>query len=313
MKRIIVLLFTIVFTTLKAQNMNQKTLPRDVVTNLFVATDKNEWEIVENCFAKEVYLDYSSMGNSAKYVTPKQIIDIWKTILPGFTCTHHQIGNILEQSTNNQIDLFVYGTAYHFMENEIDNLWIVVGTYNFTLILEDKQWKISKMKFNLKFQNGNSSLAQKAINKVSGITSKLTIGEQNKIKVIAFFKALENKNALEISNLFAENAKHVNPYHSNLFPTVAEGKDEIRKYWEPVFPKFEKLNFLIEEIYTMENPNFIFVKYNGKITLKNNKGIYRNNYYSTFKFNENGSIIEYIEIFNPITAAKFFGLLDKIK
>ena len=47
----------------------------------------------------------------------------------------------------------------------------------------------------------------------------------------------------------------------------------------------------------MENPNFIFVKYNGKITLKNNKGIYRNNYYSTFKFNENGSIIEYIEIF----------------
>ena len=42
-------------------------------------------------------------------------------------------------------------------------------------------------------------------------------------------------------------------------------------------------------------------------------GFYENNYYSTFTFDEEGKITEYVEIFNPIVAARGFGLLDNIK
>jgi ketosteroid isomerase-like protein len=63
----------------------------------------------------------------------------------------------------------------------------------------------------------------------------------------------------------------------------------------------------------MEDPNITFVKYKGKIKLKNDAGWYENDYYSTFKFNEEGKITEYVEIFNPIVAARGFGLIDKIK
>ena len=139
------------------------------------------------------------------------------------------------------------------------------------------------------------------------------IGNQNKVSVRAFFKALEAENIDAIVDLFAVDAKHINPYHSGLFPEGANGKKGIRNYWTPVFPNFDGMAFPIEEIYAMEDPNMVYVKYKGHIKLKDNAGVYSNDYYSTFKFDATGKITEYVEIFNPIVAARGFGLIDKIK
>ena len=73
------------------------------------------------------------------------------------------------------------------------------------------------------------------------------------------------------------------------------------------------MEFPVDEIYAMEDPSMTFVKFKGKIKLINDAGWYNNDYYATFRFNEEGKIAEYVEIFNPIVAAKGFGLLDKIK
>ncbi len=140
-----------------------------------------------------------------------------------------------------------------------------------------------------------------------------TIATQNKASVTSFFKALEEENVDNLLQLFADDAKHINPYHSGIFPEGAEGKEAIRAYWAPVFPNFDGMSFPIEELYAMEDPSLVFVKYSGHIKLKDGAGTYSNNYYSTFKFDDNGKIIEYVELFNPITAARGFGLLDKIK
>ena len=135
----------------------------------------------------------------------------------------------------------------------------------------------------------------------------------NKASVKVFFKALENENVDTIVNLFAENAQHINPYHSDILPKGASGKKGIRAYWTPVFPNFDGMKFLIDEIYAMEDPSIVFVKYKGKIKLLNDAGYYENDYYSTFKFDNEGLIIEYVEIFNPIVAARGFGMLNQIK
>ncbi|TKG89647.1 nuclear transport factor 2 family protein [Puteibacter caeruleilacunae] len=139
------------------------------------------------------------------------------------------------------------------------------------------------------------------------------IAERNKANTLAFFKALEDMNTDAVVDLFAEDGIHINPYASGIFPDGTKGHAGIKAYWEPVFPNFEKMEFPIDELYAMEDPTVTFVKYKGKIKLKNDVGWYNNDYYSTFKFNEEGKIIEYVEIFNPIVAAKGFGLLDKIK
>ncbi|MEM8895813.1 MAG: nuclear transport factor 2 family protein [Bacteroidota bacterium] len=144
------------------------------------------------------------------------------------------------------------------------------------------------------------------------ITMENQTATANKASVRAFFKALEDENVEDIVNLFAENGRHINPYASGLFPVGANGKEEIRNYWAPVFPNFDGMTFPIEEIYAMEDPAMVYVKYQGKIQLKGG-GTYENDYYSTFRFNEDGLIEEYVEIFNPIVAARGFGLIDQIK
>ncbi len=145
------------------------------------------------------------------------------------------------------------------------------------------------------------------------IEMKNEIAEKNKNSALSFFKALEDENVDRLVALFAEEAIHINPYSSGLFPEGARGKDGIRAYWTPVFPNFDGMDFPIEEIQAMEDPNMVFVKFNGRIKLKGDAGFYENDYYSTFRFNKEGLITEYVEIFNPIVAARGFGLIDKIK
>ena len=145
------------------------------------------------------------------------------------------------------------------------------------------------------------------------IDMKSEVAERNKANTLAFLKALEAMDADAVVNLFAEDGVHINPYASGLFPEGTKGHEGIRAYWEPVFPNFEKMEFPVDEIYSMNEEAMTFVKFEGRIKLKNDAGWYNNDYYATFKFNEKGKITEYVEIFNPIVAAKGFDLIDKIK
>ncbi|MEM7101589.1 MAG: nuclear transport factor 2 family protein [Bacteroidota bacterium] len=140
---------------------------QESINTLFVATDQNDWEIVEQYFAHTVTLDYSSMiGQPAVTTTPQEIIKSWQSILPGFDHTHHQVSNFMINEKNGKATAFCYGTANHFLENENGNLWTVVGSYDFNLEKSESGWKISKMTFNFKYQSGNTALPQLAINRV---------------------------------------------------------------------------------------------------------------------------------------------------
>ena len=137
--------------------------------------------------------------------------------------------------------------------------------------------------------------------------------EKNKERVKAFFKLLEEENIEQFVAMFAKEGVQVNPYASGLFPQGAKGHQELTRYWKPVPGNFDGMEFKIEELLGTEDPNKVFVKYQGKIKLKNNSGHYQNQYYSTFTFDADGKILEYVEIFNPIVAAQAFGLTDSIK
>jgi len=139
--------------------------PAGAVTQLFVATDEHNWELVETIFANEVKLDYSSMtGDAATMLSPTQITTAWKGVLPGFETTHHQLGNFIVTEKDNTAHVFCYGTAYHYLADEAGNSWTVVGTYDFDLVKTSKaNWTITHMTFNFKFQDGNTSLPAKAI------------------------------------------------------------------------------------------------------------------------------------------------------
>ena len=297
--------------------LSNKEAIQEVVTHLFTGPDERDWGKVHTAFADEVLLDYTSLvGGEPAKVSPQQITDNWKTILPGFQFTQHTISNFEIAITGKEATVFHYGTAQHYLENASgDNLWVVVGTYNHHLINTSEGWKVDQMKFNFKFMHGNTDLPQMAQDRVAGKVSEapVNVGARNKATVRMFFQLLEEENIDAFLDLFGAEGKQVNPYASGLLPAGAENPDALKAYWEPVPGYFDGMKFPIEEIYAMEDPSMVYVKYKGIIKLKNDAGYYENNYYSTFKFNDAGKILEYVEIFNPIVAARGFGLLDQIK
>ncbi|MCL6274479.1 nuclear transport factor 2 family protein [Muricauda sp. 2012CJ35-5] len=169
MKKSIFILIAILGTTLNAQQMENEKV-RAAVSKLFVATDQKDWSTVEVLFAEKVNLDYSSMtGNPSAELTPSQITAGWKTVLPGFTFTHHQTGNYLSEVKDYKAHVFVYGTATHYLDDEEGSIWTVVGTYDFKLIKVNGVWRISAMTFNYKYQDGNTKLVQKAVENVKNL------------------------------------------------------------------------------------------------------------------------------------------------
>jgi hypothetical protein len=165
MKTHAIILLTISLLGFKNQsNMNTQDEIKTTVNQLFIQSDAQNWSGVEALFAAEVFLDYSSMsGNPGSSLEPKQITDAWKTVLPGFKHTHHQIGNFVITINDNKAHVFCYGTATHYLEHDNGNVWTVVGTYDFDLKRMDNQWKITAMTFNYKYQDGNTNLIGAAI------------------------------------------------------------------------------------------------------------------------------------------------------
>jgi ketosteroid isomerase-like protein len=137
--------------------------------------------------------------------------------------------------------------------------------------------------------------------------------EQNVETTRNVFKFLEQRRFKEFSELFAENGKWIHPYHSGLFPEETVGKSKILKGILKAAANFKEIHFPIDEILPFEDPKKIAVKLNGKLFLKNGSGTYENNYLAIFSFDEKGKISEWVEYYNPVIAAKAFGLMDKLK
>ncbi|MEM9328465.1 MAG: nuclear transport factor 2 family protein [Bacteroidota bacterium] len=165
MKALLIGAIALITLNLNAQEMKD---PQHTVTGLFIATDQQDWDQVSSSFHAQVRLDYSSMnGNPAATLTPEEIITAWKGILPGFEHTHHQLGNMTSHVKGDSATVFCYGTASHYLGHEAGNLWIVVGTYDFQLVrIDDGNWKIASMTFDFKYQDGNTSLPEKAIGNI---------------------------------------------------------------------------------------------------------------------------------------------------
>jgi hypothetical protein len=136
----------------------------ETINRLFIYVDDREWEKVANIFYDTVLLDYTSMaGGIPENLSSKQIIDSWKTVMPGFDKTHHQLGNYIIEGDALIHNVFCYGTATHYLVNDSGNhVWTVVGSYDFVLKNYDHRWRITQMKFNLKYTDGNDQLPSMA-------------------------------------------------------------------------------------------------------------------------------------------------------
>jgi hypothetical protein len=132
----------------------------ELINNLFIFTDKCDWNNVQKCFAEKVYFDMTSMGaESAVVLSPGQITDMWDDGLKNLEAVHHQTGNLKIDISDEKAVAFCYGTASHFKKTTSGkNTRTFVGSYNFHLTKSNDDWRIDSFKFNLKYVDGNLNL-----------------------------------------------------------------------------------------------------------------------------------------------------------
>lgn len=130
------------------------------ISRFFTDVDAQNWESLEEAMIGRVHLDYSSFGAGEPVdLTPREITSAWKELIPGFDHTHHQVGNSLIETKEQKATARVHATATHHINGaEGGDLWVVYGTYEFSLLHEGGTWRITSITFYYKFQSGNLEL-----------------------------------------------------------------------------------------------------------------------------------------------------------
>lgn len=133
----------------------------ETVRKLFIYADESNWEgMADEVFAENVLMDYSSFGGgSPENMKREDIIAQWESFFKKIAQTHHQLGNELVDIADKQANVFTYVTAGHYNEMpDNNNLWTVVGTYDIKLFNGKRGWRVTEIRFNYKYQEGNQDI-----------------------------------------------------------------------------------------------------------------------------------------------------------
>ena len=128
-----------------------------VVNKLFIYTDMQEWEKLQNdVFTKDVAFDMSSLGIDQSNTTAKKICDTWRDGFVGIDAVNHLAGNYLIEIKDDAASVFAYATATHFKKLATNGKTReFVGTYELHLTNNQIGWRIDEFKYNLKYTQGN--------------------------------------------------------------------------------------------------------------------------------------------------------------
>lgn len=132
----------------------------EVVNKLFVYTDAQEWEkLQQEVFTEQVLFDMSSIGGKEMVTTAVNICQIWKEGFTGIDAVNHLAGNYLINIKDEMADVFAYATATHYKQAATQGKTReFVGTYNLHLTLYEYGWRIDQFRYNLKYATGNLEL-----------------------------------------------------------------------------------------------------------------------------------------------------------
>jgi hypothetical protein len=133
----------------------------DVVVKMFVATDERDWPTLESCFTDPFVLDMTSMvGGAPATMTPRQVAAAWAEGFKPLSHVHHQVGNFRTAVSGSTATVRCYGIALHHRSgvSAEEKSRRFVGTYELDLSATERGWRINRLKFNLKFIDGNLEL-----------------------------------------------------------------------------------------------------------------------------------------------------------
>lgn len=277
------------------------------ITTLFSQTDARNWDVVLASMAEAVHLDYTSLaGGEPATLSSEQITSAWAQVLPGFSSTHHQIGNFDISINGNSARAHFHGLALHYLPHPEGDYWLAGGTYELRLSKAGGQWLVDGMTFHLREQSGNLQLPAAAAQSLkSGNTPETrSIAPEAQEAVNQFFSHLEDMDIPAFISRWTPDARQVMPLSPKGFPAQLKGKDAIYTQYKGLPENFSSMHFP-HQIYPTTDPNTVIVMYTGEIALKTG-GRYDNIYIGVFE-TEKGKISTFTEYFDPEILTEAFG------
>jgi hypothetical protein len=131
-----------------------------VVSAVAIYADNHDFGPLERFFASETTIDYTSLwGGDPQRFTPAGLMEAWSGLLPGFDATRHDLSDIRVTIDGSTANAQAHVRATHWLG---DRTWVVAGSYDYSLINIDGEWRVSRMVFDLFEELGDRELVEQA-------------------------------------------------------------------------------------------------------------------------------------------------------
>lgn len=136
-----------------------------IVSSIPLAVDLAAYDLAEQAFAPSIVIDYTSLwGGEPQTMTPQDLMDAWRGIVPGFTATWHELSNVQAVVTGDRAQASAFVDGRHWLD---EALWRPVGHYLWELERRNGRWMVTSMTFQMTEEFGDRTLAQRAMERVA--------------------------------------------------------------------------------------------------------------------------------------------------
>lgn len=302
-------------TLLSANPMTATANPADVaaiktiVESVAVLADSGNFETLENLYASEILVDYTSLaGGEPEIKSPQALMTEWAQVLPGFDRTRHEISHVEVSVTGRQAVASAEVTADHYVA---DLHWQVTGDYRYELVNDGDGWRITAATFSLRDEAGTRDVFAPATENAAANPPSYIMRQRTADAVLSFLGSLEQKDMARFASLWADDAVQHMPYSPEGHPKRVVGKENIVNLYAGWPENSGAADFTSELVfYPMQDPETIFVEFKGDVEIIPTGRRYRQRYGGLFHV-ENGKIKLFREYYDPAPFAWAFGLDDE--
>lgn len=279
---------------------------KTIVESVALLADTGNFESLEQHYADEVEVDYTSLtGGDIEVTSPQKLMTQWASVLPGFDRTRHEVSELNIDIQGNSADANCHVTASHFIANET---WTVKGRYIYRLRKRDDRWQIVYHRFELTDEEGTRDVLGQAAERANHSPSRYVVRQKTTDTVRKFLMSLEEKDMDKFASVWAQDAVQHMPYAPDGFPAQVTGKENILKHYAAWPDNSGPADFTSQLVfYPMIDPEMVFAEFKGIVEVIPTQRTYQQSYGGLFHV-KNGEITLFREYFNPGPFVHAFGL-----
>ncbi len=282
---------------------------KTVVESVAVLADSGNFEALEQLYAEEIHVDYTSLsGGEPELKSPRALMTEWAGVLPGFERTWHDISNIEVNVMGPHAVATADVVADHYVA---DLFWQVSGNYRYELVHSDDGWRIVSATFNLQDEEGTRDVFGPAIENAAANPSSYIRRQQTKKAVVDFLTSLEEKDMDKFASVWANDAVQDMPYSPQGHPKRVVGKENLVSLYAGWPENSGQADFTSQLVfYPMQDPETIFAEFKGDVEIVPTGRQYKQTYGGLFHVVD-GKIKLFREYYDPAPFAWAFGLNEE--